>query len=60
MQTTSKPFVSYLRVPDIKTDDPFLNPQMQFATRNGKLRIREIESLDIKNRQGLPIFFGAP
>ena len=49
MQTTSKPFVSYLRVPDIKTDDPFLNPQMQFATRNGKLRIREIESLDIKN-----------
>ena len=49
MQTTSKPFVSYLRVPDIKTEDPFLNPQMQFATRNGKLRIREIESLDIKN-----------
>ena len=49
MQTTSKPFVSYLRVPDIKTDDPFLNPQMQFATRNGKLRIREIESLDINN-----------
>lgn len=49
MQTTSKPFVSYLRVPDIKTEDPFLNPQMQFATRNGKLCIREIESLDIKN-----------
>ena len=46
---SGKPFVSYLRVPDIKNEDPFTNPQMQFATRNGKLKFREIRSLDIKN-----------